>query len=117
MAVRSIAFASAKVTSEVPEVIYTCPDGNVAAIKGISIGSTDPDADDDYPTCLLFYDRSGGPGPCLIAGITAYSTGIPVGDSVPVWVVLNAGDSISASSSDGQEWDVSLFGALLVTED
>jgi hypothetical protein len=28
-------------------------------------------------------------------------------------VVLNPGDSISALSSDGQPWSVSLFGALL----
>jgi hypothetical protein len=113
VSVRSYAFAAATVTSEDPVVIYTCPAENVAAVKGIGLGILNPSVDDDTPSGCVFYMRSGDASNYLLIALQAFEDGVPESDIFEVWVVLNPGDSISALSSDGQPWSVSLFGALL----
>lgn len=109
MTVRSSSFGAYDVTSLAPVDLFTCPDGHVYAIKGISLAniSLSPTA-----AGLVYYRPSGGTN-CPIQSFQTYGN-IYADLFGVVWCVLLPGDTIAASSVDGSLCSFAFFGADLV---
>lgn len=114
MTVRSAALGSGQFSDNVAHVLYTCPVGKVAIVKGISIGLNADPSDNSavfvlaestgaVETVLTWYGFGSGPSPYL-----------PVGGNETCWHVLEAGDTVSClSQGPGDTYSVTVSGAEL----
>jgi len=115
MAVRSAVLGAGQFSDNVEHTLYTCPDGVVALVKGVTIGLNNNVSDNP----AIFAVAGSG---AAQTGITWYGFGsgpssyLPLGGNTTVWHVLEPGDTVGCiSQGAGDTYSVVISGAELVT--
>ena len=114
MTVRSAALGSGNFSDNVTHVLYTCPVGKVAIVKGITVGLNNNASMN--PAIFVLGESTGAVETVLTwlgfgSGPSSY---LPVGGFSGVWHVLEAGDTVSClSQGPGDTYSVTISGAEL----